>query len=242
MTTISCCVRWCDARARECPKLDNNELIVEYASARVHSHMTYKLMAAVALLVVSPLLALDGQPGLHDPSTVIVAGGQVLRLRHRRRTPDRRSPTMAGPGGGPARVMQALPGGKAGPDVIARGGNNTWAPGRDSLRRQVLHLLLGSRHAAEVRDRAAGRQDARSRLAGLQVGGRRSGRVVRRRRGQQCDRSRCLSRSDQRVALAHLRFVLRLHPPRRVEPEDRQAAVSRPKAASTSRSTPKPRS
>ena len=33
-------------------------------------------MAAAALLVVSPLLALDGQPGLHDPSTVIVQDGK----------------------------------------------------------------------------------------------------------------------------------------------------------------------
>src|SRR5688500_16062357 len=34
------------------------------------------LVAATAVLLVSPLLALDGQPGLHDPSTVVVHDGK----------------------------------------------------------------------------------------------------------------------------------------------------------------------
>ena len=79
-----------------------------------------------ALLAV-PLVALDGQPGLHDPSTVIVENGKYY--------------VYATGGGLPMSisddgwtwrragcVMQAVPGGKPGPDVIARGGNNTWAP------------------------------------------------------------------------------------------------------------------
>ena len=64
---------------------------------------------------------------MHDPSTVIEAGGKFYVYatgadcrRFSRKT--------AGRGTGPARVMQAVPGGKPGPDVIARGGNNSWAP------------------------------------------------------------------------------------------------------------------
>ena len=34
------------------------------------------LMAAVAILCAAPLLALDGEPGMHDPSTVVVHDGR----------------------------------------------------------------------------------------------------------------------------------------------------------------------
>jgi arabinan endo-1,5-alpha-L-arabinosidase len=83
--------------------------------------------AAAVVLLVAPLLALDGQPGLHDPSTVIVQDGKYY--------------VYATGGGLPISIsddgwtwrragtlMQAVPGGRPGPDVLARGGNNTWAP------------------------------------------------------------------------------------------------------------------
>ena len=38
--------------------------------------MTHRLVAATVLLLVSPVLALDGQPGIHDPSTVVMHGGK----------------------------------------------------------------------------------------------------------------------------------------------------------------------
>ena len=38
--------------------------------------ITCHLVAVAALLLVSPLLALDGQPGIHDPSTIVVEGGK----------------------------------------------------------------------------------------------------------------------------------------------------------------------
>ena len=38
--------------------------------------MTYRLVAATVLLLASPVLALDGQPGIHDPSTVVMHGGR----------------------------------------------------------------------------------------------------------------------------------------------------------------------
>ena len=98
-------------------------------------------------------------------------------------------------------LMQALPGGRPGPDVIARGGNNTWAP--DVIRvGERTSLTIRAGHATQVCDRPAGRQDARSGFPGLQMGGRRSGRLVRRRRGQQCHRPGRVSRSHDRVALA----------------------------------------
>lgn len=81
----------------------------------------------VAVLLVSPVVALDGQPGMHDPSTVIREGGKYY--------------VYATGGGLPIAVsddgwtwrragtlMQALPGGRPGPEVTARGGTNTWAP------------------------------------------------------------------------------------------------------------------
>ena len=37
--------------------------------------MTYRVVAATVQLLVSPMLALDGQPGIHDPSTVVMHGG-----------------------------------------------------------------------------------------------------------------------------------------------------------------------
>jgi arabinan endo-1,5-alpha-L-arabinosidase len=87
--------------------------------------MTYGL--AAALLIVSPLLALDGQPGMHDPSTVVLDNGRFYVYGTGNGLPIsvsddgwtwRRAGTL----------MQAVPGGRPGPDVIARGGNNTWAP------------------------------------------------------------------------------------------------------------------
>jgi arabinan endo-1,5-alpha-L-arabinosidase len=80
-----------------------------------------------ALVAVSPVLALDGQPGLHDPSTVVVHEGKYYVYATGNGIPIavsddgwtwRRAGTL----------MQAVPGGKPGPDVLARGGNNTWAP------------------------------------------------------------------------------------------------------------------
>ena len=36
----------------------------------------FALAAAAMLLALAPVLALDGEPGMHDPSTVIEAGGK----------------------------------------------------------------------------------------------------------------------------------------------------------------------
>ena len=81
----------------------------------------------LAVLMVAPVLALDGQPGMHDPSTVVMQDGRFYVFATGAGLPIaisddgwtwRRAGTL----------MQALAGGKPGPEVLARGGNNTWAP------------------------------------------------------------------------------------------------------------------
>jgi arabinan endo-1,5-alpha-L-arabinosidase len=89
--------------------------------------MKGSLLAAAALVIVVPLFALDGQPGLHDPSTVVLHDGRFYVYATGNGLPisvsdDGWTWRRAGS------LMQALPGGRPGPDVIARGGNNTWAP------------------------------------------------------------------------------------------------------------------
>ena len=82
---------------------------------------------AAMLLALAPALALDGRPAMHDPSTVIEAGGRFYVYATGNGLPAFQSEdgwTWRRTGS----VMQAVPGGKPGPDVIARGGNNTWAP------------------------------------------------------------------------------------------------------------------
>jgi len=74
-----------------------------------------------------PLPGLDGQIGMHDPSTIGVDKGRFYVYATGGGLPF----SMSEDGwtwqrGGS--LMQAVPGGKPGPDVIARGGNNTWAP------------------------------------------------------------------------------------------------------------------
>ena len=85
------------------------------------------MAVAAACLLAGPVVALDGQPTLHDPSTVIVENGKYYVYATGSGLPVSISDdgwTWRRAGG----VMQAVPGGKPGPDVIARGGNNTWAP------------------------------------------------------------------------------------------------------------------
>ena len=89
--------------------------------------MKFRCVAAAMLLLVAPAFALDGQPGMHDPSTVIQAGGKFYVYATGNGLPafvsdDGWTWRRAGS------VMQAVSGGRPGPDVIARGGNNSWAP------------------------------------------------------------------------------------------------------------------
>src|SRR6187399_3286762 len=85
------------------------------------------LSIAVALLAVVPLVALDGEVGTHDPSTVVLHDGRFYSYGTGAGLPIsisddgwtwRRGGTL----------MDAVPGGRPGQEVLARGGNNTWAP------------------------------------------------------------------------------------------------------------------
>ena len=89
--------------------------------------MRTRLAIITALLLGARVWALDGDVGLHDPSTIVRDGSKFY--------------VYATGGGLPVSVsddgwtwrragnlMSAMPEGKPGPDVIARGGNNTWAP------------------------------------------------------------------------------------------------------------------
>jgi arabinan endo-1,5-alpha-L-arabinosidase len=89
--------------------------------------MRLSCVAAAMLLLVASAFALDGEPGMHDPSTVIQADGKFYVYATGNGLPafvsdDGWTWRRAGS------VMQAVPGGRPGPDVIARGGNNSWAP------------------------------------------------------------------------------------------------------------------
>jgi arabinan endo-1,5-alpha-L-arabinosidase len=100
-----------------------------------HTLMSYRLLkSAVAALPVlsTPALALDGQPGMHDPSTIVVHDGRFYSYG----TGDGLPISMSDDGWTWRRegsLMSAVPGGKPGREVLALGGNNTWAP-------DVIHL------------------------------------------------------------------------------------------------------
>ena len=151
-------------------------------------------------------------------------------------------PMTAGPGGGPGTLMQALPGGRPGPDVLARGGNNTWAPGRDPLGDKyfVYYSAPGTQPKSAIGLLVGKTLDPESPDYKWEDGGP----VVW---SDGVEDSNAIDPGvfrdpDQRIALADLRLLLRLHPPRRAQSEDRQTAVSRTTSRSTSPSTAKRRS
>jgi len=83
--------------------------------------------AAAALLLVASVRALDGDFGMHDPSTIVRDGSRYYVYSTGAGLPvfvsdDGWTWKRAGS------VMASMPGGKPRPDVVARGGNNTWAP------------------------------------------------------------------------------------------------------------------
>lgn len=90
---------------------------------KLHSSIS----AVIALFITLPVCALDGQPGVHDPSTIAVQNGHYYAYGTGNGLPILESDdgwTWKHLGS----LMQALPGGKPGPEVLALGGNNTWAP------------------------------------------------------------------------------------------------------------------
>jgi arabinan endo-1,5-alpha-L-arabinosidase len=83
-------------------------------------------LTAAALLAL-PAHALDGETAVHDPATVIVDAGHYYTYGT-----GNGLPILSSDDGWTWRragsLMAALPGGKPGAEVLARGGDNTWAP------------------------------------------------------------------------------------------------------------------
>jgi arabinan endo-1,5-alpha-L-arabinosidase len=89
--------------------------------------MLRKLLLGVAISIALPAQALDGEIQIHDPSTIGQHGGHFYTYGTGNGIPVLSSEdgwTWSRAGS----LMSAVPGGKAGAAVLARGGNNTWAP------------------------------------------------------------------------------------------------------------------
>lgn len=89
--------------------------------------MLRKIFSLLAASFALPALALDGDVIVHDPSTIIFHDGRYYTYGTGAGIPiltsaDGWTWNRAGS------LMSAVPGGKAGPEVLAKGGNNTWAP------------------------------------------------------------------------------------------------------------------
>src|SRR3954469_24740195 len=89
--------------------------------------MLQRLLFCAAMLAALPAHALDGDIGVHDPSTVILHDGHYYAYGTGNGLPVLESDdgwTWQRKGS----LMAAVPGGKPGAEVLAHGGNNTWAP------------------------------------------------------------------------------------------------------------------
>jgi arabinan endo-1,5-alpha-L-arabinosidase len=94
--------------------------------------MLRKLLLCAAFTIALPTHALDGDIQIHDPSTIAQHAGRYYTYGTGNGIPVLSSEdgwTWSRAGS----LMSAVPGGKAGPAVLARGGGNTWAP-------DVIHI------------------------------------------------------------------------------------------------------
>ena len=94
--------------------------------------MLKSILLGVAALLALPANALDGEILIHDPATVIAEAGRYYTYGTGSGLPILMSEdgwTWRRAGS----LMSALPGGKPGSEVLARGGDNTWAP-------DVIHI------------------------------------------------------------------------------------------------------
>jgi arabinan endo-1,5-alpha-L-arabinosidase len=89
--------------------------------------MLKKFLLCAAAAFALPVHALDGDILIHDPSTVVLHEGRYYTYGT-----GNNLPILVSDDGWTWRregaLMTAVPGGKPGPAVLARGGNNTWAP------------------------------------------------------------------------------------------------------------------
>jgi arabinan endo-1,5-alpha-L-arabinosidase len=99
----------------------------------LHSHalrvsfLIHMLRTLLLFVIAAPAFALDGEILVHDPSTVVIENGRYYTYGTGNGIPILVSDdgwTWKRSGS----LMSAVPGGKAGDAVLAKGGNNTWAP------------------------------------------------------------------------------------------------------------------
>ena len=108
----------------------------------------FRISTAIVLFFSLPVFALDGQPNVHDPSTIAISNGHYYTYGTGNGLPILESDdgwTWKHMGS----LMQAVPGGKPGAEVLARGGNNTWAP--DIIHIGDKYFLYYSAPAAQPR-------------------------------------------------------------------------------------------
>jgi arabinan endo-1,5-alpha-L-arabinosidase len=89
--------------------------------------MLQRLLLCALTAFALPALALDGEISVHDPATVTFDAGHYFTYGTGSGMPILMSDdgwTWRRAGS----LMSAVPGGKPGAEVLARGGNNTWAP------------------------------------------------------------------------------------------------------------------
>ena len=123
--------------------------------------MRTRLAFSAMLLLAVRVWALDGDVGLHDPSTIVRDGSRFYAYATGAGLP--MSVSDDGWTWRRAGTCHAVAAGrKPGRGRHRARRQQHLGAGRDESRRQVFPLLLRAGHTAEVGDRTAGRQDARS--------------------------------------------------------------------------------
>jgi arabinan endo-1,5-alpha-L-arabinosidase len=110
------------------------------------AHPSRRFGAAAVLLLASPMVAVDGEPYIHDPSTVMVHEGKFYTYGTGRGVPMLISDDGWSWRAGGA-LLDAVQGDRA--EVLERGGNNTWAP--DVIRSGDKYFLYYSAPATQPR-------------------------------------------------------------------------------------------
>jgi arabinan endo-1,5-alpha-L-arabinosidase len=110
--------------------------------------MRYRVIVAIALLLAARVFALDGEPGIHDPSTVVVENGRYYTFGT-----GSGIPILVSDDGWTWRrlgsVADGVKGGLPSDSVLTRGGRNTWAP--DIIRSGDRYFLYYSAPATQPR-------------------------------------------------------------------------------------------
>jgi arabinan endo-1,5-alpha-L-arabinosidase len=120
--------------------------LARLVSALFGGRATHRFGAATVLLLAFPDVAVDGDPYIHDPSTVVVHEGRFYTYGTGRGLPILVSDDGWSWRSGGA-LLDAVAGERA--EVLERGGNNTWAP--DVIRSGDKYFVYYSAPATQPR-------------------------------------------------------------------------------------------